>query len=77
LFARGRIETLCPGHGGPAGLEIIDETRGYLREFADAAASGDPAELERRMLAKYPAYRVKQFLTTFSIPAYFPSKPAN
>jgi hypothetical protein len=28
------------------------------------------------MLARYPEHHVRQFLTVFSIPAYFPPTPA-
>src|ERR1700688_4834227 len=74
IFARRNdILVLCPGHGAPAGPELIDQTRNYLDAFADAVQSGDPRDVERRMLVEYPEYHVKQFLTAFSIPAYFPS----
>lgn len=72
-FAQGRVETFYPGHGKPGGVELIDQTRVYLRDFADAAKSADAKTAEQRMLAKYPAYHVRQFLTVFSIPAYFPA----
>ena len=32
--------------------------------------------VEQQMLAKYPEYQVRQFLTAFSIPSYFPSPSA-
>ncbi len=72
-LAKGRIDTFYPGHGKPGGVELIDQTRDYLRDFADIAKGADAKTAEQRMLAKYPEYHVKQFLTVFSIPAYFPA----
>lgn len=72
-YAKDRISTIYPGHGSSAGLELIGQTRAYLRDFADAIKSGDQRTAERRILAKYPEYHVKQFLTGFSLPAYFPA----
>lgn len=72
-FARGRVTTIYPGHGKPAGLELIDQTRTYLQDFADAVRTGDRKAAEERMLEKYPQHHVRQFLSAFSIPAYFPS----
>jgi len=66
---------IYPGHGKAAGLELISQTRTYLRNFADAIKSSDAKTAEQHMLTKYPEYHVKQFLTTFSIPAYYPSAP--
>jgi glyoxylase-like metal-dependent hydrolase (beta-lactamase superfamily II) len=67
------IETIYPGHGGAGGVELIEKTRAYLRDFENAIALGDPKRAEEYILAKYPDYHVKPFLTAFSIPAYFPS----
>jgi glyoxylase-like metal-dependent hydrolase (beta-lactamase superfamily II) len=72
-FAQGRVTTIYPGHGKAAGLELIDQTRAYLHDFADALKTGDPKAAEERMVARYPQHNVKQFLTAFSIPAYFPT----
>ena len=72
-LAAERVTTIYPGHGAPAGLELIAQTRQYLQDFAGAVKSGDSAAVQARMLAKYPEYHVRQFLTVFSIPAYFPS----
>lgn len=69
-FTKGRVTTIHPGHGAGAGLELIRQTRTYLLDFADAVKAGDARNAERIMLAKYPEYRVTQFLTAFSIPAY-------
>jgi tRNA A37 methylthiotransferase MiaB len=72
-YANNRVTTIHPGHGNAAGLELIGQTRAYLRDFADAVQIGDRNKVEEAMLRKYPNYHVKQFLTAFSIPAYFPS----
>jgi glyoxylase-like metal-dependent hydrolase (beta-lactamase superfamily II) len=72
-FAKDKISTIYPGHGSAAGLELISGTRAYLRDFAEATRLSDAKTAERRMLAHYPQYHVKQFLTVFSIPAYFPA----
>ena len=72
-FAQNRVTTIYPGHGKAAGLELIEQTRAYLHDFADAVKTGDAKAAEQHMLARYSNYHVKQFLTQFSIPAYFPS----
>lgn len=74
-YASNRIDTLLPGHGAPGGLDLIGETRTYLETFAAALRLGDPAAAEARMLEAFPSYKVKQFLTGFSVPAYFPRAP--
>ena len=71
-FAKDKISIIYPGHGGAAGLELIGQTRNYLHDFAEAVKSADAKTAEQRMLAKYPQHHVKQFLSVFSIPAYFP-----
>ncbi len=75
-FAKDKISTIYPGHGSAAGLELIPSTRAYLHDFAEAIRGDDAKTAEQRMLAKYPQYHVKQFLTVFSIPAYFPAAAA-
>ncbi|WP_298257703.1 MBL fold metallo-hydrolase [Bradyrhizobium sp.] len=70
-YAKKLGAAIYPGHGAPGGIELIDRTRGYLLDFAQAAKLGSPAMAQQRMLERYPDYRVKQFLTMFSIPAYF------
>ena len=72
-FADNRVSTIQPGHGVAGGLELIDQTRTYLNDFAQAVQSGDANTVEQQILAKYPGYHVKQFLTVFSIPAFFPA----
>src|ERR1017187_4658907 len=71
-FAAGRVETIHPGHGEAAGLELIAQSRTYLHDFADAITTGNAKTAEQYMLDRYPGYHVRHFLTTFSIPAYFP-----
>ena len=72
-FAKDRISVIYPGHGSAAALELIARTRVYLHDFDDAIKSADAKTAEQWMLAKYPDYHVQQFLSVFSIPAYFPS----
>jgi glyoxylase-like metal-dependent hydrolase (beta-lactamase superfamily II) len=72
-FSKNRVSTIYPGHGAPGGLRLIAQTRAYLHDFADAVKTGNAKTAEERMLAKYPEHHLKQFLTAFSIPAYFPS----
>jgi glyoxylase-like metal-dependent hydrolase (beta-lactamase superfamily II) len=72
VFARDRVSTIYPGHGAPADLTVISRTRTYLSDFANAVKSGDAKTAEQRILAKYPDHHVRQFLTLFSLPAYFP-----
>jgi hypothetical protein len=72
-FVAGRVETIRPGHGDAAALEPIDQSRLYLHDFADAVTTGNAETAEQYMLERYPEYHVKQFLTAFSIPAYFPT----
>jgi glyoxylase-like metal-dependent hydrolase (beta-lactamase superfamily II) len=72
IFAEGRVSTIYPGHGDPSDLSLTVGTRSYLRDFAEAVRAGDAASAERRMRDRYPEHRVEQFLSLFSIPAYFP-----
>lgn len=76
-LVKDKISTIYPGHGSAAGLDLIAHTRAYLQDFAEAIKSGDAKKVEQRMLAKYPQYHVKQFLSVFSIPAYFPAAPSS
>jgi glyoxylase-like metal-dependent hydrolase (beta-lactamase superfamily II) len=74
-FCRGKVSMLCPGHGAPGEPgALIAGTRSYIREFLDAVSLADPKAVEARMLAKFPEHHAKQFLTMFTIPAYFPQK---
>jgi glyoxylase-like metal-dependent hydrolase (beta-lactamase superfamily II) len=72
-FAGPRVSVIQPGHGAAGGLDLIAQTRAYLNDFAQAVQSGDAKAVEQEILAKYPEYHVKQFLTVFSIPAFFPA----
>jgi glyoxylase-like metal-dependent hydrolase (beta-lactamase superfamily II) len=72
-FAKDRVTTIHPGHGEAAGLELIGQTRAYLQDFAEAVKTGDAMAAEQRLLAKYPHHHLKQFLSAFSIPAFFPA----
>jgi glyoxylase-like metal-dependent hydrolase (beta-lactamase superfamily II) len=75
LFVAGRVTTLYPGHGEPGDpAELIAGTRAYLKDFAAALPEGSAQSLEQTMLAKYPTHHAKQFLSVFTIPAYFPTK---
>lgn len=72
-FAGDRVSTIHPGHGAAGDLELIPRTRQYLNDFAKAVQSGDAKSAELEILGKYAGYRVQQFLTAFSIPAFFPA----
>jgi glyoxylase-like metal-dependent hydrolase (beta-lactamase superfamily II) len=74
-FVAGRVTTLYPGHGEPGNPAVlIRATRTYLEDFAAALPEGNASALSETMLTKYPTHHAKQFLTVFSIPAYFPTK---
>lgn len=74
-FSRGRVTTIYPGHGPAGDLSLIDHTRTYLRDFRAALDEGSAEKVETRMLEKYPDHHARQFLTAFTLPAYFsPSK---
>jgi glyoxylase-like metal-dependent hydrolase (beta-lactamase superfamily II) len=75
-FAKDRVSTIYPGHGADGDLTLIAQTRSYLHDFADAVKSGDAKTAEQRILDKHPGYHVRQFLTVFSIPAFFPGAPS-
>ena len=71
-FSRGRVTTIYPGHGPAGNLSLIDHTRTYLRDFGAALEGGSAAIVEAKMLEKYPQHHARQFLTVFTLPAYFP-----
>jgi len=71
-FSRGRVTTIYPGHGPAGDLSLIDHTRAYLRDFGAALEGGTAGSVEAKMLEKYPHHHARQFLTTFTLPAYFP-----
>ncbi len=72
-FARDRVSTIYPGHGEPGDLSLISDTRAYLNNFSEAIQTADAKTAEQQMIVKYPQYHAKQFLTVFSIPAFFPA----
>ena len=72
-FAKTRVSTIYPGHGAAGDLRLIAQTRAYVCDFAAAIETGDAKQAEQQILDKYPEYHARQFLTVFSIPAYFPS----
>jgi glyoxylase-like metal-dependent hydrolase (beta-lactamase superfamily II) len=66
------IQTIFPGHGPAGGLALIEATREYLRAFASAVQTGNADTAGETILSRFPDHRVRQFLTVFSLPAYFP-----
>lgn len=72
-FCRRRSTlTLYPGHGEPGDPALlINRTRAYLQEFITSLVDGNATTVEARMLKKFPDYHAKQFLSAFTIPAYF------
>ena len=72
-FASGRISTIYPGHGEAGDLSLISQTRAYLNDFSEALKTGNAKAAEQYILARYPSYHAKQFLTAFSLPAFFPA----
>jgi glyoxylase-like metal-dependent hydrolase (beta-lactamase superfamily II) len=74
-FVATGVTTIYPGHGEPGDpATLIERTRAYLRDFSSALHHGSAHALEEEMLAKYPHNHAKQFLTVFSVPAYYPNK---
>lgn len=71
-FSRGRVSIIFPGHGPAGGLSLIDHTRGYLQDFRAALEGGSADSVEAKMLERYPDHHARQFLTVFTLPAYFP-----
>jgi len=60
--------TLCPGHGAPGGIELLDAIRSYLSDFlaaADAATSNE--KMKERLTALYPMHEQADFLPAHSI----------
>ncbi|HYX77670.1 MAG TPA: MBL fold metallo-hydrolase [Gaiellaceae bacterium] len=66
------VHTIYPGHGPAGGLSLIEATREYLKAFASAVETGNADSARATMMARFPDHRVPQFLTAFSLPAYFP-----
>jgi glyoxylase-like metal-dependent hydrolase (beta-lactamase superfamily II) len=67
------VQTIYPGHGPAGGLSLIQATREYLQAFASAVATGNADSARAAIMARFPDHRVPQFLTVFSLPAYFPA----
>lgn len=77
-FCQDKVSTLYPGHGAPGEPRaIIAGTRSYLKEFMDAISLADAKAVEDRMLKNFPNHHAKQFLSMFTIPAYFPHQMAS
>jgi hypothetical protein len=55
------------------GLCLIQGTREYLQAFATAVKTGSADSARDAVTVRFPDYRVEQFLTIFSLPAYFPA----
>jgi glyoxylase-like metal-dependent hydrolase (beta-lactamase superfamily II) len=66
------VQTIYPGHGPAGGLWLIQATREYLHAFASAIKTGSADAARQALISRFPDYRVEQFLTGFSLPAYFP-----
>lgn len=47
-----------------------------LREFLDAIQLCNAKAVEERMLARFPNHHARQFLSIFTLPAYFSAKGA-
>lgn len=77
-FCRGKVNVLYPGHGEPGEPALlIERTRAYIKGFLDAIPLGEGKAVEERMLADFPNHHARQFLSTFTIPVYFPAKVAS
>lgn len=65
------VQTLYPGHGPAGGLSLSQGTREYLHAFATAVQAGSAEAARAALICRFPDHRVDQFLTVFSLPAYF------
>lgn len=70
-WARTNVDRIYPGHGPAGGLSLIPQTRQYLDDFAAALGTGLPETVRRRMLERYPAYRLRDNLER-SAASFFP-----
>lgn len=70
-YTKRAVSIFYPGHGAAGGSELIEKTRTYLRDFRQAVGLGNAEAARQHMLSAYPDYHAVQFLTAFSIPAYF------
>jgi glyoxylase-like metal-dependent hydrolase (beta-lactamase superfamily II) len=71
-LSRGRVTRIYPGHGPAGDLSLIDHTRTYLKDFCAALEGGSAESVQAKMLERYPHHHARQFLTVFTLPAYFP-----
>jgi hypothetical protein len=55
---------------------LIQATREYLNAFAYAVETGNADSAYQTITSRFPDHRVQQFLTAFSLPAYFPPQGA-
>jgi hypothetical protein len=72
LAANAGIQTLHPGHGPAGGPSVIQGTREYLHAFTEAVNTGTLQTAREALTSRCPDHKVQQFLTMFSLPAYFP-----
>jgi hypothetical protein len=72
FVAEHGVQTIHPGHGPAGGLSLIQATREYLQAFAIAIGTGNADDARTTIVSRFPDHRVSQFLTLFSLPAYFP-----
>jgi glyoxylase-like metal-dependent hydrolase (beta-lactamase superfamily II) len=67
--------TLCPGHGAPGGIELLDVIRGYLSDFLVAADTTTSNEkMKERLTALYPMHEQADFLLAYSVDFHGPDK---
>jgi glyoxylase-like metal-dependent hydrolase (beta-lactamase superfamily II) len=67
------VRTIYPGHGPAGGISLIQGTHEYLGAFARAVQAGNADHAREALMTRFPDHRVVQFLTLFSLPAYFPT----
>ncbi|MGI9592610.1 MAG: MBL fold metallo-hydrolase [Myxococcota bacterium] len=66
----GGIDRIYPGHGSPAGLDVLDAMSRYLDDFEAAVAMGNREAALRYMTGRYPDYALERLLREYSVPAY-------
>jgi hypothetical protein len=52
---------------------LLEATRDYLRALSAVVQTGSAETAREVITSPFPDYRVEQFLTVFSLPAYFPA----
>jgi hypothetical protein len=55
-------------------FSLIEHTRAYLRDFAQALKTGDPNSLEKGMWDKYPEHHARQILNGLFDSGIFPEQ---